>query len=210
MSSDYGYDYLFKVIVIGNSGVGKSSMLLQFVDHCFTTSYISTIGVDFKLTTLDIDGKLVKLQIWDTAGQERFRTITSSYYRGAQAVMLVYDVTDRQSFSDIQSWLKEVNTYSSHDIIKLLVGNKNDIKDQREVDLDEGQDLATKYGMTFIETSAKDNKNIQQSFMKLGQSLIHKYVQTNISSNTTLKSTQTLSQTRSLLDSSNQKKACCN
>ena len=121
------YDYLFKILLIGDSGVGKSSVLGRFVDKVFTDTYISTIGVDFKIRTLNIDGKAVKLQIWDTAGQERFRTITTSYYRGVHAVILVYDVTDILSFNNISNWLKEVQRYAPDNAIKLLIGNKCDL-----------------------------------------------------------------------------------
>ncbi|WBY58514.1 ras-related protein Rab-1B [Plasmodium yoelii yoelii] len=106
------YDSLFKILLIGDSGVGKSCLLLRFADDTYTDSYISTIGVDFKIKTIEIDDKIIKLQIWDTAGQERFRTITSSYYRGAQGIIIVYDVTDRDSFNNVKNWIIEIEKYA--------------------------------------------------------------------------------------------------
>lgn len=117
-----GGEFLFKLLLIGDSGVGKSCLLLRFSDGTFNESFISTIGVDFKIKTIELDGKKIKLQIWDTAGQERFQTITSSYYRGAHGIVLVYDITDPRSFENIHKWLKEIETHSGGSVLKLLVG----------------------------------------------------------------------------------------
>ncbi|CAL5322901.1 unnamed protein product [Camellia sinensis] len=130
------YDYLFKLLLIGDSGVGKSCLLLRFADDSYLDSYISTIGVDFKIRTVEQDGKTIKLQIWDTAGQERFRTITSSYYRGAHGIIIVYDITDQESFNNVKQWLNEIDRYASENVNKLLVGNKCDLTDNRAVSYD--------------------------------------------------------------------------
>ncbi|KAM3145993.1 GTP-binding protein of the rab [Paramecium bursaria] len=161
------YDYLFKLLLIGNSAVGKSSLLLRFADNVFNESFLPTIGVDFKIRTFDLQGKTVKLQIWDTAGQERFKTITNSYYKGAHGIILVYDVTDKQSFKDIENWLQEIEKYANENVVRLLVGNKNDLESKREVTFDEGKELADSLNIKFIETSAKNSINVEKAFMTL-------------------------------------------
>eukprot|EP01070_Trichotokara_eunicae_P007796 Trichotokara_eunicae@DN5545_c0_g1_i3.p1 len=158
------YDYLFKLLLIGDSGVGKSCLLLRFADDTYTDSYISTIGVDFKIKTINLDRKLVKLQIWDTAGQERFRTITSSYYRGAHGIIVVYDVTDRESFKNVKAWMTEIDKYAVPGVNKLLVGNKSDLTQKKVVHSDEGKELADQLGIRFIETSARNAHNVDEAF----------------------------------------------
>ena len=168
-SSDF--DLLFKVLLIGDSGTGKSCLLIRFAEDIFSDNYISTIGVDFKIKTIEIEGKTVKMQVWDTAGQERFRTITASYYRGSNGVIIVYDVTDRESFDHVNFWMKEVDRLASPDVCRLLVGNKTDLTDKRAVTTEEGQALATQYGVAFLETSARDNQNVEQAFMKMAATM---------------------------------------
>merc|ERR1712188_22271 len=128
------YDYLFKLLLIGDSGVGKSCSLLRYVDDTYTETYISTIGVDFKIRTLELDGKTVKLQIWDTAGQERFRTITSSYYRGAHGIIVVYDVTDEETYTAVERWMTEIDRFAGPEVNKMIVGNKCDMVTKKVVD----------------------------------------------------------------------------
>jgi len=167
MSAMSDYDYLFKLLLIGDSGVGKSCLLLRFADNTYTDSYISTIGVDFKIRTLDIDGKTVKLQIWDTAGQERFRTITSSYYRGAHGIIVVYDVTDKVSFNNVKQWLGEIDRYACQSVNKLLVGNKADLVEKKVVDYNEAKEFADSLGISFLETSAKSAQNVEEAFLTM-------------------------------------------
>jgi Ras-related protein Rab-1A len=165
------YDYLFKLVLIGDSGVGKSCLLLRFADDAFTESFISTIGVDFRFRTVKIGDKTVKLQIWDTAGQERFRTITSAYYRGADGIIMVYDVTHRESFDHVREWLKEVDRYASPDTCKLLIGNKSDRTDKVVSD-NEGSALGKELNMPFLETSARTSENVEAAFIRMAEQLI--------------------------------------
>ncbi|TSK18083.1 Ras-related protein Rab-1A [Bagarius yarrelli] len=158
-------DYLFKLLLIGDSGVGKSCLLLRFADDTYTESYISTIGVDFKIRTIELEGKTIKLQIWDTAGQERFRTITSSYYRGAHGIIVVYDVTDQESFNNVKQWLQEIDRYASENVNKLLVGNKCDLTTKKVVEYT--TELADSLGIPFLEASAKNSTNVEQAFMTM-------------------------------------------
>jgi len=166
------YDYLFKLVLIGDSGVGKSCLLLRFADDNFTDSYISTIGVDFRFRTINIQDKTVKLQIWDTAGQERFRTITSAYYRGADGIIMVYDVTSAESFDHVEEWLSEVDRYANENTSKLLVGNKADLIEEKVVPEEDAQRFADKIGISFLETSAKTATNVDTAFLTMAKELI--------------------------------------
>eukprot|EP01105_Mastigella_eilhardi_P027236 TRINITY_DN82_c0_g2_i2.p1 TRINITY_DN82_c0_g2~~TRINITY_DN82_c0_g2_i2.p1 ORF type:complete len:205 (-),score=67.94 TRINITY_DN82_c0_g2_i2:190-804(-) len=165
------YDYLFKLLLIGDSGVGKSCLLLRFADDTYTESYISTIGVDFKIRTIELDNKTIKLQIWDTAGQERFRTITSSYYRGAHGIIVVYDVTDGVSFNNVKQWLQEIDRYACENVNKLLVGNKSDLSTKRAVEYNTAKAFADGLGIPFLETSAKTATNVEQAFLKMASEI---------------------------------------
>ena len=165
-------DYLFKLLLIGDSGVGKSCLLLRFADDTYTESYISTIGVDFKIRTIELDGKTIKLQIWDTAGQERFRTITSSYYRGAHGIIVVYDVTDAESFNNVKQWLHEIDRYACENVNKLLVGNKIDLAaPKRVVTTEQGKEFADSLKIEFLETSAKTAVNVENAFMTMASQI---------------------------------------
>jgi len=161
------YDYVFKLVLIGDSGVGKSCLLLRFADDTYTESHISTIGVDFKIRTIQLDGKTIKLQIWDTAGQERFRTITSSYYRGAHGIIVVYDTTDSETFEHVKTWLHEIDRYASENVNKLLVGNKSDLTTKRQVDTETAKEFAGSLTIPFLETSAKNATNVEDAFMTM-------------------------------------------
>ncbi|XVF39169.1 hypothetical protein PTKIN_Ptkin01aG0013800 [Pterospermum kingtungense] len=167
-TSQAEFDYLFKLLLIGDSGVGKSTLLLSFTSDSFE-ELSPTIGVDFKVKHVTLGGKKLKLAIWDTAGQERFRTLTSSYYRGAQGIIMVYDVTRRDTFTNLSDiWAKEIDLYSTNqDCIKMLVGNKVDKESERVVSKKEGIDFAREYGCLFIECSAKTRVNVEQCFEEL-------------------------------------------
>lgn len=171
------YDYLCKMLVIGDSGCGKSSLLTRFSDDEFNTGYASTIGVDFLVRTIDVGAKRVKLQMWDTAGQERFRTITTSYYRGAHAVLIVFDVTQEDSFRNVKRWVSELETINAGAIGQtatqvMLVANKVDLTRQRVVESHRIEELAQELHIPFIETSAKTNLNVQEAFTKIASSFV--------------------------------------
>lgn len=160
------YDYQFKLLIIGDSGVGKSCMLQRFAGESFSGTYVSTIGVDFKIRTVIIDEERVKLQVWDTAGQERFRTITSTYYRGTHGVIIVYDVTSVDSFNNVKRWLYEIDQ-NCDSVSCVLVGNKDDIVTKKVIQTAEAKRLADQLGIQLFETSARDGKNIDEMFMAI-------------------------------------------
>merc|ERR1712142_357186 len=168
------YDLLFKLLLIGDSGVGKTCILFRFSDDAFNTTFISTIGIDFKIKTVELRGKKIKLQIWDTAGQERFHTITTSYYRGAMGIMLVYDITQPKTFDNIAKWLRNIDEHANEDVEKMILGNKCDMEDKRMVSKERGESIAREHGIRFLETSAKANINVETAFMDLAQAILDK------------------------------------
>jgi len=172
-NNDEVFDYLFKVVVVGDCGIGKTSLVQRFKSGLFTDRYTNTIGVDFAMKTVLIEGKRIKLQIWDTAGQERFRTITQSYYRSANGVLLVYDITKRSSFLSLQKWVEEIRRYTANNVPWILIGNKCDFESLREVDQSEALAMAELVPeiVLVMETSAKDNTNVEQSFVELATEL---------------------------------------
>lgn len=172
------YDYLFKVLLIGDSGVGKSCLLLRYADSSHRETYVNTIGVDFKIKTIKLGSKRIRLQVWDTAGQERFRTITSSYYRGAHGVMIVYDIAKQETFNNLNKWLHEVETYANEGVLMILVGNKTDLNSQRQVSTESGAEWAALNDMPFIETSARSATNVTEAFTMLAE-LVNKNVKDN-------------------------------
>jgi len=173
------YDYIMKLIIVGDSGVGKSTLLKMYCDHEFSESYISTIGVDFKIKTIQVNDKLIKLQIWDTAGQERFRSITNSYYNGTHAIMLVFDLTDVNSFNRLPKWLEEIDKYmtgKTHKII--LIGNKSDDISKRQVYTNDIDTFAMNNNLLYFETSAKNNTNVTTAFIKIAEENINNTIRT--------------------------------
>jgi len=169
------YDYLIKLLLIGDSGVGKSCLLLRYSDDSFTSSFITTIGIDFKIKSIMCGESKVKLQIWDTAGQERFRTITTAYYRGAMGILLVYDVADETSFTNVRNWMRQIDQNAAENVNRILIGNKSDVDpSERKVSPEKGKALAAEYGIKFFETSAKLNTNVDESFMSIAKDIVER------------------------------------
>uniref|UniRef100_F6SG28 small monomeric GTPase n=1 Tax=Monodelphis domestica TaxID=13616 RepID=F6SG28_MONDO len=164
---DDEYDYLFKVVLIGDSGVGKSNLLSRFTRNEFNLESKSTIGVEFATRSIQVDGKTIKAQIWDTAGQERYRAITSAYYRGAVGALLVYDIAKHLTYENVERWLKELRDHADSNIVIMLVGNKSDLRHLRAVPTDEARAFAEKNGLSFIETSALDSTNVEAAFQTI-------------------------------------------
>ncbi|XP_077184026.1 ras-related protein Rab-37 isoform X7 [Paroedura picta] len=184
-----------KVMLVGDSGVGKTCFLIQFKDGAFLSgTFIATVGIDFRVRSLQlqtrtgrfaqysnkvvtVDGVKVKLQIWDTAGQERFRSVTHAYYRDAQALLLLYDITNRMSFDNIRAWLTEIHEYAHKDVVIMLLGNKADVNSERMIRTEDGESLAREYGVPFMETSAKTGMNVELAFLAIAKELKQRAVQ---------------------------------
>ncbi|OWF56237.1 ras-related protein Rab-43-like [Mizuhopecten yessoensis] len=174
--TDDAFDYLFKIVLIGDAGVGKTCVVQRFKSGTYVEKHGSTIGVDFTMKTMQIDGKLIKLQIWDTAGQERFRTITQSYYRSANGVILSYDITKKASFENVSRWIEDVKRYAGTNTVQCLIGTKSDLEHLREVKAAESRAYADHHGMIdAIETSAKENTNVEEVFMRMAKELKKRY-----------------------------------
>ena len=173
MTTEKQSDYMFNYLVIGNPHVGKSCLFIRFTEGTFSDNYLSTIGLDFKVKALDIDSKSCKLKIKDTSGKETFRNVITPYYKEAQGIMLVYDITDLESFQNLNSWLIEIEKNASKKVCKILVGNKCDKESERKVTFDQGKEFADQYGMKFIETSAKDSTNVAKAFITLTKEVIN-------------------------------------
>ncbi|VDI08123.1 ras-related protein Rab-30-like [Mytilus galloprovincialis] len=181
------YKYLFKVVLIGEAGVGKTCLVRRFTQGLFPPGQGATIGVDFMIKTVEIDGEKVKLQIWDTAGQERFRSITQSYYRSANSLILVYDVCCQASFDSLPTWIQEIETYASTKFCGYLVGNKTDKINDKEIPTHIGQQFADRYEMDFIETSAKEADNVDKLFYTIAKKLSKEAKQGELISDDTTK-----------------------
>jgi len=171
------FDYLFKYIIIGDAAVGKSNLLLRYTHGQFKPEYQLTIGVEFGAKNLTIGSKVYRIQIWDTAGQENFRSITRAYYKNSACALVVYDISNRESFENVSSWIEDCRSQSPQTIYMVLVGNKSDLEDKRTVTFEEGQELAEKNNMIFYETSAKSGKNVETIFYKSAEEIAKKIEQ---------------------------------
>ena len=176
-SESVNFDYLFKYIIIGDAAVGKSNLLLRYAHGQFKPEYQLTIGVEFGAKNVQINNKIYRIQIWDTAGQENFRSITRAYYKNSVCALIVYDISSRDSFNNVSTWVDDCKNQSPKTIFMVLVGNKSDLSDRRQVNTEEGKELAEKYGMLFFETSAKNGTNVEEIFLESANNIVQKIEQ---------------------------------
>jgi len=204
-------EYLFKVVIIGDSCVGKSSIMTRFVDKEFVynENYICTIGVDFKTQYIMVDDKNIKLQIWDTAGQERFRHITTSYYRGTHGCILVYDITDYQTFQNLKSWIADLERYGPGDENRILLGNKCDAETTRQVSYEEARAFADQYDMPFVESSAKRDVNIYGAFELLARNMYKRLGKEALTNNNPFEGNIKVSGKKNKKETKKTNKGCC-
>jgi len=174
LSQIHIFSVFFKILLIGDLGVGKSCVILRYVEGDFPGNIMSSIGVDFKTKQIDLDDRLIKLQIWDTAGHEKFRTITTSYYKSAHAIIILYDITQKASFDHIRNWITEIDKFGKQRVLKVIVGNKLDMENNRKITKEAAENLALKYGIKLWEVSAKDNTNIEEMFLDTIKTLLEK------------------------------------
>ena len=165
------YNYLFKYIIIGDPAVGKSNLLMKFAHNKFIDEYQTTIGVEFGAKNITINGQIYRIQIWDTAGQENFLSITRAYFKNCVCAMVVYDITCKKSFENVQNWLKDVHEQSPKTVLIVLIGNKIDLEDKRVISIDEGKEYAIKNGLIFMETSAKSGEGVEEIFRKTAEKI---------------------------------------
>jgi len=165
------YDYLLKYIIIGSPSVGKSRIVERFIKNSFIENYEITVGVEFGEKNIEIEDKIIRIQIWDTAGQELYKSITRTYYKSCVCAIIVYDITSRKSFNDITNWIEDCIKYSPKTVLMVLIGNKCDLEQSREVSTEEGQELSDKNGISFYETSAREGTNIKEIFQKTGEEI---------------------------------------
>ena len=173
------YDYLFKLIIVGDTNVGKTNIMSKYIKDQFNITSKSTIGVEFGTKILEIDNKKVKAQIWDTAGQERYKSITSAYYKGAKGAFIVYDITNKSTFESVDKWIKDLNSYGDKNLTMLLIGNKSDLEDKRIINKEEGEEKAKSFELGFIETSAYNGDNIDQAFDIMLKEVLKRYIVEN-------------------------------
>ena len=174
LSQIHIFSVFFKILLIGDLGVGKSCVILRYVEGDFPGNIMSSIGVDFKTKQIELDDRLIKMQIWDTAGHEKFRTITTSYYKSAHAIIILYDITQKASFDHIRNWITEIDKFGKQGVLKVIVGNKLDMENNRKITKEAAENLALKYGIKLWEVSAKDNTNIEEMFLDTIKTLLEK------------------------------------
>lgn len=212
-SNDIDYDILIKVIIVGDSGVGKSNMVTRFLKNQFTLNTKSTIGVDFGVKKIELDEEVIaKVQLWDTAGQERYRAVVGSYYKNAHGAVIVYDISNRASFHDLEKWLQELKEHTSPDCKVMVVGNKKDLVSKREVPQEHGEEFAKKNGLFFMETSAKEEAgNVKEAFMFLMNTISKELIEKDPEGNNQARK-QSNGGSKKVLDvkkQENDKKGCC-
>ena len=173
------YDYLFKLIIVGDTNVGKTNIMSKYIRDQFNINSKSTIGVEFGTKILTIDNKKIKAQIWDTAGQERYKSITSAYYKGAKGAFIVYDITNKFTFDSVDKWVQDLNSYGEKNLTLLLIGNKSDLEDKRQINKEVGEEKAKSFSLGFIETSALSGDNIDQAFDIMLKEVLKKYIVEN-------------------------------
>ena len=192
------YDHLVKILLIGESGVGKTCILQKFCKGDFLVNHLTTIAIDFKMKMIDVDGNKLKMQIWDTAGQERFDTLTSSFFKSAQGIMICYSITDEQSFQSVNKWTKQIQNLAPKDVKVVMLGNKLDLDHDRTVSTESGEELARSQGIEFFEVSAFNGKNIDTAFHKLAKMILETMHESSSNENTNLN-----------FQSDNSSKGCC-
>jgi len=208
-SSSGLYDHMFRYIIVGDMAVGKSCLLLQFTDHKFRHQHELTIGVEFGGKTIEVKNKNIKIQIWDTAGQEAFQAITRTYYKGAIGALLVYDITKHDTFDHINKWINEVKNNGSKDIVCMLIGNKKDLEEERQVKYEEGKEIADKNNMLFLETSAKTSENVQECFYLSAEKILDQISKTGIDPTLPSKNVKISIDEDAEEEETKEKKSCC-
>ena len=213
MLDDENYDLIFKIVLIGDSGVGKTNILSRYINNEFSLATQSTVGVEFGSKIIKKNGKVIKLQIWDTAGQERYKSITSAYYKGSKGAFVVYDITRKTTYDNIDKWIGELKTNGSEDVLIMLVGNKSDLEDKREVITEEVEKKAQEQKLAFCETSALNGKNVEYAFENLINEILKKVEKDKINEAKQLSETKAI--TLETADknqnekNSKKKKKCC-
>ena len=197
------YDEKIKLMILGDSTVGKSSILRQYCKKEFHEKYIGTIGIDFQIKYININNKKIKLQIWDTAGQERYRVVTKNYFNSSDGFIIIYDITNRESFNNVKNWIEQITALAGENIKCIIFGNKNDLNNKRQVQKDEGKELAKNYNFNFFETSAKDGSNVEEGFNSIATSVMDdiKSVKSKRSNSSILKKQKTKKEIK--------KESCC-